>query len=218
MKTDSQLLRDAQDQLRWEPSVRDEEIGVAAKDGVLTLSGHVPSYADKYAAVRAVERVVGVKAVADEIAVKLPSGYARTDTELAHEAVNALKWDVQVPDERIRVTVRRGWITLESDVEWQYQRTAAERAVRNLTGVQGVIDSVAVKPKHVSELDVSQKIKDALRRSADQEADRISVETHDGSVTLKGTVRTFTERRDAERAAWGTPGVTKIDDRIVVGM
>jgi len=218
MKTDSQLLRDAQDQLRWEPSVRDEEIGVAAKDGVLTLSGHVPSYADKYAAVRAVERVVGVKAVADEIAVKLPSAYARTDTELAHEAVNALKWDVQVPDERIRVTVRRGWITLEGDVEWQYQRTAAERAVRNLTGVQGVIDSVAVKPKHVSELDVSQKIKDALRRSADQEADRISVETHDGSVTLKGTVRTFTERRDAERAAWGTPGVTKIDDRIVVGM
>jgi osmotically-inducible protein OsmY len=218
MKTDTQLLRDAQDQLRWEPSVRDDEIGVAAKDGVLTLSGHVPSFADKYTAVRAVERVVGVKAVADEITVKLPSSYSRTDTELAHQAVNALKWDVQVPDELIRVTVREGWLTLEGDVEWQFQRTAAERAVRNLTGVRGVINSIAVKPKHVSELDVSKKIKEALRRSADLESDRIRVEAHDGSVTLEGTVRTFTERRDAERAAWGTPGVTRVDDRILVGI
>lgn len=157
MKTDSQPLRDAQDQLRWEPSIRDDGIGVAAKDGVLTLSGHVPSYADKCAAVRAVERVRGVKAAADEIAVKLPSSHTRTGTELAHEAVNALKWDV------------------------------------------------------------SQKIRDTLRRSADLDADRITVETHDGSVTLKGTVRSFADRRDAERAAWGAPSVTRVDDRILVG-
>jgi osmotically-inducible protein OsmY len=218
MKTDSQLLRDTQEQLQWEPSVREKEIGVAAKNGVLTLSGHVPSYADKYAAVRAVERVVGVKGVADEIVVTIPSADARTDTELAHQAVNALKWDVHVPDERIRVTVRRGWLTLEGDVDWQYQRTAAECAVRNLTGVQGVIDSITVKQEHVPEADVSRKIREALRRSADREADRISVETHDGSVTLEGTVRTFTERRDVERAAWGTAGVTRVEDRTVVGV
>lgn len=218
MKTNSQLLRDVQDQLKWEPSIRDDEIGVAVKDGVVTLSGHVSSFADRYIAIYVVERVAGVKAVADEIAVKLPSSHERTDTELAHAAVQVLGWHVQVPDDRVKVAVRDGWITLEGEVEWQYQRAAAERALRNLKGVRGVRNLVSVKPKLISEYDVSQIIKDALRRSADVVADHISVETHDGAITLRGSVRSLAELRDAERAAWGAPGVTRVDDRLVVGL
>ena len=218
MKTNSQLLRDVQDQLKWEPSIRDDEIGVAVKDGVVTLSGHVSSFADRYIAIYVVERVAGVKAVADEIEVKLPSSHERTDTELAHAAVQVLGWHVQVPDDRVKVAVRDGWITLEGEVEWQYQRAAAERALRNLKGVRGVRNLVSVKPKLISEYDVSQIIKDALRRSADVVADHISVETHDGAITLRGSVRSLAELRDAERAAWGAPGVTRVDDRLVVGL
>ena len=217
MKTDTQLLRDVHDQLAWEPSVRDDEIGVAVKDGVVTLSGNVPSYADKYIAIYAVERVAGVKAVADEIQVKLPSSHERSDTELAHAAVNVLQWNVQVPDDRVRVTVRNAWITLEGECEWQYQREAAERCLHNLKGVRGVTNLIAMKPKRVSAYDLTETIKDTLRRSADRAADRITVETHDGAVILKGMVRSFAERCDAERAAWNAPGVTKVDDRLIVG-
>ena len=217
MKTNSQLLRDVQDQLKWEPSIRDDEIGVAVKDGVVTLSGHVPSFADRYIAIYVVERVAGVQAVADEIEVKLPSSHERTDTELAHAAVNVLGWHVQVPDDRVKIAVRDGWITLEGEVEWQYQRAAAERALQNLKGVRGVRNLVSVKPKLISDYDVSQKIKEALRRSADVVADHIIVETHDGAITLRGSVRSMAELRDAERAAWGAPGVTKVDGRLVVG-
>ena len=218
MKTDSQLQRDVQDQLKWEPSIRDAEIGTSVKDGVVTLTGYVDSFAEKWAAVRAVERLSGVKAAADNMEVRLPSSHTRSDTDIAHAAVRALEWDIQVPNDRIKMTVRDGWITLEGDVEWQYQRTAAERAVRYLTGVKGVTSLVAVKPKHVSSFDVSGKIKEALRRSAELDAERITVETHDGSVTLKGTVRSYAERRDAERAAWGAPGVTKVEDHIAVNI
>jgi osmotically-inducible protein OsmY len=217
MKMDTQLLRDVHDQLAWEPSVCDDEIGVAVKDGVVTLSGHVPSYADKYIAIYAVERVVGVKALADEIEVKLPSSHECTDTELAHAAVSVLQWNVQVPDDRVRVTVRGGWVTLEGEVEWQYQREAAERCLHTLKGVRGVTNLLAMKPKRVSAYDVAETIKDTLRRSADRAADRITVETHDGAVILKGMVRSFAERRDAERAAWNAPGVTKVDDHLIVG-
>lgn len=218
MKTDTQLLRDVHDQLAWEPSVRDDEIGVAVKDGVVTLSGHVPSYADKYIAIYAVERVVGVKALADEMQVNLPSAHQRTDTELAHAAVNVLQWHVQVPDDRVRVTVRDAWITLEGEVEWQYQREAAERCLHHLKGVRGVTNLIAMKPARASAHDVTATIKDTLRRSADRAADGITVETHEGAVTLKGMVRSFAERRDAERAAWNAPGVTKVDDHLIVGV
>lgn len=217
MKTDTQLLRDVHDQLAWEPSVCDDEIGVAVKDGVVTLSGHVPSFADKYIATFAVERVAGVRAVADEIEVKLPSSHERTDTELAHAAVTVMQWHVQVPDDCVRVTVRDAWITLEGEVEWQYQREAAERCMHGLTGVRGVTNLIVMKPKRVSTFDLTETIKDTLRRSADRAADSITVETHDGAVILKGMVRSFAERRDAERAAWNAPGVTRVEDRLIVG-
>lgn len=218
MKTDSQLQRDVLDQLKWEPSVREAEVGAAVKDGVVTLSGYVDSYAEKYTAIRAVEHVAGVKAAVDNLKVKIPSHNLRSDTDLAHAAVNALRWHIQVPDERIKMTVRDGWVTLEGEVEWQYQRSAAERAVRNLTGVTGVSNLISVKPKHASAYDVSQKIKASLSRSAELDANRITVEEHDGRVTLKGSVRSFAERRDAELAAWSAPGVTMVDDRIAISL
>ena len=218
MKTDSQLERDVLEQLKWEPSVREAEIGAAVKEGVVTLTGYVDTFAEKWATTRAVERLNGVKAIADNLEVKLPSSHVRSDTDIAHAAVRALEWDVQVPHDKIKMTVRDGWVTLEGDAEWQYQKTAAERTVHFLIGVTGVTNLIAVKPHYASSFDVSGKIDEALRRRAEFDAGRITVEAHDGSVTLKGTVSSYAERRDAERAAWSAPGVTKVDDRIAVTM
>lgn len=216
MKTDLQLQREVLDELKFEPSIREMEIGVAAKDGVVTLTGFVDSYAEKMSAEHTAERVNGVKAVADEIQVKLPGLYQRNDTDIAHAAVNALRWDIQVPDDHIKTTVENGWIHLDGEVEWQYQKWAAERAVRNLMGVRGVTNVIRVKPKKASSYEVSQKIKDSLRRHAERDADKITIEAKDGLVTLRGTVSSFAERQDAERAAWQAPGVTKVDDFLFV--
>ena len=218
MKTDTQLHRDVADELAWEPSIRSPEIGIAVKDGVVTLSGSVESYAEKYAAERAAERVRGVMAVADDMLVKLPLSFKRSDTEVAHACVNALRWDIQVPDDKIKALVEEGWVTLEGEVEWQFQRQAAERAVRYLAGVRGVTNRVSVKPKAASSFEVSQKIKDALRRSAEEDAEKISVEAKDGRVVLKGKVRSYAERAEAERAAWAAPGVMVVDDRIAISL
>lgn len=218
MKNDSQLQHSVLEELKWDPIIHEAEIGAAVKDGVVTLSGSVDSYGAKYAAVRAVEKLDGVKAVVDKLDVKLGSHHVRSDTEIAHTAVSALKWDTMVPDELVKMTVRDGWITLEGDVPWQYQRTSAERAVRNLMGVRGVVNLLVVKPKHPSSRDVSTKIKEALRRSAELDADKITVETSDGTVVLTGSVRSFAERRDAEHAAWAAPGVARVDDRIAVSL
>ena len=216
MKTDLQLQRDVLDELKFEPSIREAEIGIAAKDGVVTLTGFVDSYAEKFSAERTAERVSGVKAVADEIKVKLPGLYQRSDTDIAHTVVNALRLDIQVPDDRLKAAVNDGWIDLEGQVEWQYQKRAAEGAVRNLTGVKGVTNLITVKPKNVSTYEVGQKIKDSLRRHAERDADKITIEAKDGRVTLRGTVSSFAERQDAERAAWQAPGVTNVDDMIAV--
>jgi osmotically-inducible protein OsmY len=216
IKTDSQLQRDVIDELKWDPTVGAAEIGVASKDGVITLSGQVDSYAKKYAAERAAERVAGVKAIAEDLKVKVPSSFQRSDTDIAHAVVSALSWDIEVPDDRIKSKVENGWIWLEGDVEWQYQKTAAERAVRYLTGVHGVTNLITVKPKRVSPFEVGNKIKDALRRSPEMDANRITVQAAGGEVTLKGTVRSFAERVDAERAAWAAPGVTKVRDEILI--
>lgn len=216
MLTDRQLQQRVVDALQWEPSIRDNDIAVAAKDGVVTLGGFVDSYAEKVQAEQLVEKMAGVRVVAEALEVKVPSNSQRSDTAIAHELVNAFRWHTQVPDTRLKAKVENGWITLEGDVEWFYQSQAAERAARYLTGVRGVTNLIHVKPPKVSTFDVTQKIRDALRRNAELDADRITVEAADGRVTLKGTVRSFAERRDAEFAAWSAPGVTAVDDRITV--
>jgi len=218
MINDKLLHQNVLDALQWEPSVRDEEIGIAVKDGVVTLSGFVDSYAEKRTAERLVEKVSGVKAIAEELKVKLPTGSHRSDTDVAHAVVNALRWNVQVPDERLTTKVENGWVTLEGDVDWYFQHDAAERAVRYLTGVRGVTNRIRIRPAKASPFEVTNKIKDALRRNAELDAERITVEAHEGHVTLGGTVRSYAERRDAEHAAWSAPGVTAVEDRITVSV
>ena len=216
MKTDLQLQRDVIEELASQPNIREAEVGVAVKDGVVSLSGFVDSYAQKYAAARCVERVNGVRAVADDLAVRLPRSHARSDTDIAHAAVSALKWDVEVPDTRVQVLVDDGWVSLDGAVDWQFQRSAAEAAVRYLTGVKGVINRIAVHQPKVSAYEVNRRIENALRRSAAIDADRISIEAKDGRVVLRGTVRSWAEREDAERAAWAAPGVSEVADEIAV--
>ena len=215
MKTDQQLRRDVEEELSWDPRISDAEIGISAKDGVVTLTGFVKSYAQRLAAEHAAERVSGVRAVAEELHVKLPGTIDLSDTDIAHRAVNAMKWDVEVPDAKIKVRVDKGWITLEGEVDWNFERQASERAVRYLTGVKGVTNLIHIAP-HVSAYDVSARIKEALRRSADTEATKIEVEATGGRVTLRGSVHSWAERADVERAAWAARGVTNVEDRLTV--
>lgn len=215
MKSDMQLHKDVVDELRWDPRVKEAEIAISAKGGVVTLAGSVETYAQKYAAERAVERVTGVRAVADDLRVRISDSLQRSDTDIAHAAINALAWDIEVPDDRITVKVDAGWVTLKGDVDWNYQRTAAERAVRYLAGVKGITNVIGVKPT-VSATEVKSKIEAALKRNAELDAMHITVEAYEGKVTLKGNVRSWAERSDAERAAWAAPGVRQVDDRLVV--
>jgi len=217
MKSDTQLRGDVMEQLAFEPSINATAIGVAVKDGVVTLSGTVDTFAQKRTTEFCAERVSGVRAIADDLEVKLPHALARTDTDIARTAASALDWDVEVPD-GVKVRVENGWIFLDGTVQWQYQKSAAERAVRYLNGVRGVTNMLNLKQPKVSEADVTTKIRAALRRTADQESDRITVETIDGRVTLGGKVRSWAEREDAERAAWSAAGVKDVIDRIAIGV
>lgn len=217
IKSNGQLQKDVIDELHWDASIGGAEIGVAAKEGVVTLTGQVETYAKKYAAVRAAERVAGVRAIAEEIKVVVPSSFKRTDTDIAHAILNAFEWDVQVPQDHVKARVEGGWVWLEGDVDWQYQSRAAERIVRNLSGVVGVSNLLQVKT-HASGLDVKQRIENALKRSAEVDSRKITVDASDGSVTLRGNVRSWAERRDAENAAWSAPGVSRVHDELLVSI
>ncbi|MGJ7573332.1 BON domain-containing protein [Variovorax sp. RB2P76] len=215
MKTDTQLRDDIQAELNWDPAFKASDVGVIVKDGVVTLTGHLASHAEKFAVERAVQRVHGVKATAVELTVKLAFDNARTDADIALAVERALDWNVLVPNGKIRPQVEKGWVTLEGEVEWGYQRTAAEGAVRELMGVTGVSNLVKVKPK-LGPADVEQKIREALSRQADREAGRLAI-TVDGSlVTLRGTVHSWTERDAVEGAAWATPGVSVVLNYLLV--
>ena len=215
MKTDSEIERDVKAELGWNPDLKSTDIAISVKDGVVTLAGFVPRYIDKYEAEKAAKRVAGVLAVANDIEIRLPAVDERPDPEIAREVVTALKNQLPFSHERIKAVVRNGWVTLEGDVEWQYQRLTGERAVRPLKGVKGIINDIKTKPR-VEPSDIKQKIQEAFRRSAEVDANQITVETSGGEVILKGKVRSWLERDEAERVAWRAPGVTKVDDRIVV--
>jgi osmotically-inducible protein OsmY len=215
MKSDTQLQQDVMDELRWEPSIFEKEIAVAVKDGVVTLGGYVQSYAQKRAAEQAVARVAGVRAVAEDIQVKLPTSRLRSDTEIAHAVVNALKWDTEIPDELLKSKVENGWVTLQGSVNFFYLKSAAERCVRFLNGVKGVSNLISVKPRETM-TKVTQNIEAALKRRAAVDAGMIKVDTTDGKVTLRGSVHSWLEMKEAENAAWATPGVWSVDDKLAV--
>lgn len=214
-KSDKDLERDVREELAFDPRVDVKAITVSAKGGVVTLSGSVPTYAAKVAAYHDAERVGGVSVLVEHMDVSLPDMHARSDADLANAVADALRWDVEVPHSTIKTSVRDGWVTLEGTVDWQYQRLAADGAVRYLVGVKGVNDSIAVSPSPGRSVDVKQHIKAALTRSAEADAQRITVDSADGGrVTLRGTVHSWAERGEAVRAAWATPGVQKVQDEL----
>jgi osmotically-inducible protein OsmY len=215
MENDQQIQNNVLAELRWDARVAPNEIGVAVKNGIVTLSGQVESYTKKWSAEDATLRVRGVRGVANDIDVKLPSDDQRTDADIASAAINALKWDAFIPSDKLQVTVAKGWVTLKGQVDWNFQKEAAEREVRNLKGVLGVTNLIAVAP-HVKPSDIKKKIEDALVRSVKTDAKSIDVAVKGSEVILKGSVRSFAEKKEAERAAWSAPGITAVDDQISV--
>lgn len=217
MKTDKQLKIDIMEELKWDPRVRDDEIQIDVCDGIVTLRGTVPDYAQRMRAERAVERTAGVRAVAQELSVKVRNTHLRSDEDLARQVANTVDWDTEIPLHAVKAKVEDGWVTLEGAVEWQYQRNAPERAIRYLAGVKGVSNLLKVKA-HASTHDVAKHITEALSRSGEAEANAIRVTADGGKVTLTGTVRSWPERADAKRAAWSATGVTEVDDRLMVNL
>lgn len=215
MKSDNEIERDIREELNWDPDLDATDIAVSVKNGVVTLTGFVKSYLDRYEAETAAKRVAGVVAVANDIEVRLPNVDERPDPNIARDAVASLKSQLPFSSETIKVIVKNGWVTLEGQVEWQYQKNAAESAVRRIKGVKGVTNSIVLKPR-AEPSEIKSKIMDAFKRNAEVDANRIQVEANGSEVILKGTVRSWAEREEAERIAWSAPGVTRVEDRIVV--
>jgi osmotically-inducible protein OsmY len=215
MRSDIDIKRDVEDELRWDPDIDATDIAVAVKNGVVALTGFVRSYSQKIDAEADAKRVAGVLGVANDIEVRLPGIDERPDPEIARDAITELKGELPYSWDKIRVVAKNGWVTLEGDVEWNYQRDRAEKAIRRVRGVTGVTNSIHLKPR-VAPAEIKRKIEDAFRRNALIDASRVTVEANGGEVILRGTVRSWAERQDAEREAWSAPGVTKVDNRIII--
>ena len=214
--SDIKLRQAVLDELEWDPRVNAAHIGVTAEGSVITLSGFVSTYAEKLAAERAAKRVAGVRGIAQEIEVRLPSDSKTADDQIAKRAIDVLSWCTMIPPSRVNVLVQDNWVTLSGKVDWAYQRDEAEKAVRKLSGIRGISNFVEVDPR-IEAANVKQRIENAFKRNADLEADSIRVTASGGKVTLEGKVKAWYERELAERTAWSAPGVTAVDDRIAVG-